>query len=177
MDVQLKRRASSLAGGYRYGASRRAVPDRDGGTEDDAARLRSEFARQRQRLAQADSGYRALIVRRNDLIAECVQDRLPVTKIAAALGVSTWVVRTAVGDPGEGPPSGVSRESRLEQLGQIACELAEASAARLALEEERQALVAGAHREGALDLFELASLTGLTPEHVRRMVRGVRRPE
>ncbi|OFI38206.1 hypothetical protein BIU82_18725 [Arthrobacter sp. SW1] len=175
MDVQLKRRAPSPAGGYRYGASRRAVPGRDGGSEDDAARLRSEFARQRQRLAQADSGYRALIVRRNDLIAECVQDRLPVTKIAAALGVSTWVVRTAVGDPGEGPPSGVSRESRLAQLQEIARELADATAGRLVLEAERKALVTAAHRENALDVFELASLTGLTPEHIRKMVRGRRK--
>jgi hypothetical protein len=181
MDVQLKRAAGPPSGGYRYGATQRAArpprsspsgPDRgahDGGP------FRSGLAQQRQRLARADSSFRALIARRNELIAACVQDRLPVTKIAAALGVTAWVVRTAAGDAAGLPPSGISRHSRLEQLRGIAAELGDADAERLAYENERQALVAEAHRGGVLDVFELASLTGLTPEHIRKMTRGIRK--
>lgn len=186
MDVQLKRGTGLPGGGYRYGASQRAAsPPRAvsrlrnaadaKGTTHDGGRFRSLLSRQRPRLARADSSFRALIARRNELIAQCVQDRLPVTRIAAALGVSAWVVRTAAGDAAGLPPSGISRQSRLGQLEGIAGELAEADAERLGYEAERQALVADAHRDGVLDVFELASLTGLTPEHIRKMTRGTRK--
>lgn len=61
------------------------------------------------------------------------------------------------------------------QLEAAARELAEAEAERLGYEADRQALVAEAHRSGVLDVFELASLTGLTPEHIRKMTRGIRK--
>ncbi|WP_115788334.1 hypothetical protein [Arthrobacter silvisoli] len=53
-----------------------------------------------------------------------------------------------------------------------ASKTAAADAERLGYEAGRQALVADAHRSGLLDVFELASLTGLTPEHIRKMTRG-----
>lgn len=159
---------------YRYGASRNAAR-LEIGHVDDGGRFRLELRQLRQRFAQSDSGFRALIGRRNDLIAECVQDRLSATRIAAALGVPTWVVRTAAGDSGELPPSGISRQNRLEQLREMAAELVVAEAERTTLENERRSLVVAAHRHSELDVFELASLTGLTPEYVRRMTRGVRK--
>jgi|GEM_PF-1437313 len=189
MDGQLTRGTPLPAGGYRYGASQRAARPRRGisrvtaggpasdteGRADDGGPFRSGLTQQRQRLARADSSFRALIVRRNELIAQCVQDRVPVTKIAAALGVSAWVVRTAAGDAAGLPPSGISKQSRFAQLAEAARELADADAERLGYETDRQALVADAHRSGVLDVFELASLTGLTPEHIRKMTRGIRK--
>jgi len=185
MNVQLTRGTSLPAGGYRYGTSQRAArfspsasrltagaPE---GRTDDGGPFRSGLTQQRQRLARADSSFRALIGRRNELIAQCVQDRVPVTMIASALGVSAWVVRTAAADAAGLPPSGMSRQSRLGQLEEAARELAEADAERLGYEAERQSLVAAALRDGVLDVFELASLTGLTPEHIRKMTRGIRR--
>ncbi len=186
MDGQLKRGTSLPPGGYRYGGSQRAVRRPRAvsritaaaaaeGRADDGGRFRSGLTQQRQRIARADSSFRALIVRRNELIALSAQDRVPITMIAAALGISAWVVRTAAGDGTGLPPSGNNRQSRLVQLEEAARELAEAEAERLGFETERQALVAAAHRGGVLDVFELASLTGLTPEHIRKMVRGTRK--
>ena len=64
----------------------------------------------------------------------------------------------------------------LRVIARVLQELTDLEESRASVEEERLQLLASATRLRVLDDFELASLTGLRPEHIRKMTRGVPAP-
>lgn len=73
-------------------------------------------------------------------------------------------------------PSGLPRSAHLDALKAKSAELDTAGEHRERIEDRREALIVMALRSRACDDIELASLTGLTPDHIRKATRRIRRP-
>ncbi|MEQ4568106.1 hypothetical protein [Paenarthrobacter sp. CAP02] len=109
---------------------------------------------------------------RNELIAQAIEDGLPVGTVAAVAGENIKAVRTIALAYEELYPSGLPRQAHLSPLRAKSEELRTAEAHRDQILGRREALILMARRKQVCDDLELASLTGLTPDHIRRTVRG-----
>ncbi|MEN8584129.1 hypothetical protein ABFP37_15650 [Burkholderia sp. RS01] len=69
-------------------------------------------------------------------------------------------------------PSGVPPEQHLAAIGRLKSELAALEQTKAALEGKRLNLLAAARRLGVLDDYELAALSGLQRETIRKMTWG-----
>jgi hypothetical protein len=118
----------------------------------DAAAVQAEQLRQllkedRRRISFNASSIRALSVRLNQHVAQALCDGLKMTGLARAAGLSLI--------------SGVKSE------------LAELEESKAALEGRRLKLLAAARRLGTMDDYELAALSGLPSEAIRKMTWGL----
>jgi hypothetical protein len=86
--------------------------------------------------------------------------------------LSRWTVRTIGLSFSDLLPSGLPAEQRLAMIMELKSELAELEASKADLEQKRLELLAAARRLGVMDDFELAALSGLQSETVRRMTWG-----
>lgn len=108
------------------------------------------------------------------MIAQAVADGLTLATISAVTRENLRSVRTIALAYDELHPSGFSRSAHLEALKAKSEELLGAERHRDQILERREALILMAFRTKACDDIELASLTGLTPDHIRRTTRKVR---
>ena len=155
-------------GGYRYRGKRK--PDTAAVQAD---RIRSQLREERQRLSFNASSIRALSVRLNQQVAQALCDGMKVTRLAGAAELSRWAVRTIGLSSEDLFPSGVPAEQHLEVIGGLKAELAGLEETKAALEVRRVKLLATARRLGVMDDYELAALSGLQRETIRKMTWGL----
>ncbi|VXB24030.1 conserved hypothetical protein [Arthrobacter sp. 9AX] len=156
------------AGYYRYRGAPK--PDKAG---IQAEKIRKLLKANRQRLAFNSSSSRPLSARLNQHIAQALRDGMKVTRLAQAAGVSRWTIRTIGLTFDDLLPSGQPAEQQLAVIAGLKSELAELEESRAALEERRLNLLASARRLGVMDDFELAALSGLQSEAIRKMTWGL----
>lgn len=155
-------------GGYRYRGKRK--PDTAAVQAD---KIRALLREERQRISFNASSIRSLSVRLNQQIAQALCDGMKVTRLAVASDLSNWAVRTIGLSSEELYPSGVPAEQHLAVIKELKSELAGLEKAKAVLEGRRLKLLATARRLGVMDDYELAALSGLQRETVRKMTWGL----
>jgi hypothetical protein len=160
--------APAEAGYYRY----RGTPKPDKAALQ-ADRLRDLLTVNRQRLAFNASSSRPLCVRLNQHIAQALRDGMKVTRLAQAAGMSRWAVRTIGLAAEDLLPSGLPAEHQLSVIVALKSELGELQESKAELEAQRLNLLAAARRLSVMDEFELAALSGLHSEAIRKMTWGL----
>lgn len=168
--VSLQGRAGP--GRYTY----RAKAPRSQPLEAEHAKLTHALAAHRQLLSHAASAIRTLTAARNELIAQALEDGLTLTTVSTVTGENLRALRTIGLAYDDLHPSGLPRNAHVAALKQKSAELRAAERHRDQITERREALMVMALRKQVCDDLELASLTGLTPDHVRRATRGSVRP-
>ena len=133
------------------------------------------LAAHRQLLSHASSAIRSLTAVRNEMIAQALEDGLTLATISAVTGENMRAVRTIGLAYDDLHPSGLPRGAHVDGLRAKSEQLKAAERHRDQIVNQREALIVTALRTQACDDLELASLTGLTPEHIRRSTRGVAR--
>ncbi|UVJ39462.1 hypothetical protein [Arthrobacter sp. CJ23] len=161
----------SATGRYTYRAKSPVRPQ--AAATGEQAKLTHALAAQRQLLSHASSAIRTLTAARNEMIAQALEDGLALATISAVTGENMRAVRTIGLAYDELHLSGVSRSAHLAALQAKSEELKAAERHRGQIIERREALIVMALRTQACDDLELASLTGLTPDHIRRASRGL----
>ncbi|MFJ4210596.1 hypothetical protein ACIPY2_19250 [Paenarthrobacter sp. NPDC089675] len=165
---------SAATGRYTYRAN---SPSRPAAASDrEHAKLVQALGIHRQLLTHAASSIRTLTAARNDLIAQAVEDGLPLATIAAVTGENLRTVRTIALAYDDLQLSGLPRQAQLDALKAKSRDLKAAEKHREQIAVRREALIVMALRSQVCDDLELASLTGLTPDHIRRSTRGIARP-
>ena len=155
-------------GGYRYRGKRKTDT-----AAVQAEKLRSLLREERQRISFNTSSIRSLSVRLNHQIAQALCDGMKVTRLAGAAELSRWEVRTIGLSSEDLFPSGVPAEQHLAVIGGLKSELAVLEASKAVLEGRRVKLLATARSLGVLDDYELAALSGLQRETIRKMTWGL----
>jgi hypothetical protein len=155
-------------GYYRY----RGAPKPDQ-TAVEAEKIRKLLKANRQRLAFNASSSRPLSVRLNQHVAQALRDGIKVTRLAEATGLSRWTVRTIGLTFDDLLPSGLPAEYQLAVIAGLRSELAELEESKAVLEERRLNLLSAARRLGRMDDFELAALSGLQSDSIRKMTWGL----
>lgn len=166
----------STTGRYTYRSKAPAVLEDRAPATGEHDKLIHSLTAHKQLLSQAASAIRALTVARNVMIAQALEDGLTVATISAVTGENMRAVRTIGLAYGDLPPGGLSRGAHLNALKAKSAELQAAGEHRGRIEERRDSLIVMALRSRACDDIELASLTGLTPDHIRKATRRIRRP-
>lgn len=108
------------------------------------------------------------------MIAQALEDGLALATVSAVTGENMRAVRT-IGLAYDLHSSGIPRSVQLSALQAKSDELKAAERHREKIIGKREALIVMALRTQACDDLELASLTGLTPDHIRRATRGMAR--
>ncbi|BCW17725.1 hypothetical protein NtRootA9_04330 [Arthrobacter sp. NtRootA9] len=154
-------------GGYRY----QGTPRQDVAASQ-ALEIRELLAQQRRTISLKSSRLRALVSELNERVAQAVCDGAKVAAVARAAGVPAAKVRS-IGLGKDGLfPSGQPAGEQLRAIAGVAEELAAVEAARAAVERTRTQLLADARRLRLLDEYQLASVSGLKHDEVRKMTRG-----
>ena len=156
------------AGYYRYRGAQKPDP---GAVQ--AEKLRKLLRDGWQRISFNSSSMRALPVRLNQQIAQALCDGMKVASLAEASALSRWVVRTIGLSSEDLLPSGLPPEQHLAVIVRLRSELAALEQTKAALEGRRLKLLAAARRLGVLDDYELAALSGLQRETIRKMTWGL----
>ena len=137
-----------------------------------AEKIRKLLKANRQRLAFKASSSRPVSARLNQHVAQALRDGIKVTRLADAAGLSRWTIRTIGLTSDDLLPSGQPAEQQLAMIASLKSELAELEESRAALEARRLNLLAAARRLGVMDDFELAALSGLQSDAIRKMTWG-----
>jgi DNA-directed RNA polymerase specialized sigma54-like protein len=72
-------------------------------------------------------------------------------------------------------PAGLSAHEHLKPISALRSQLAALEESKERIEGKRLKLLAESRSKGLMDDYELASLSGLNHEHLRRMTRGVKK--
>jgi hypothetical protein len=156
------------SGYYRYRG--KPKPDK---TALEAEKLRKLLKANRARLAFIASSSRPLSGRLNQHVAQALCDGMKVTRLAKAAGLSRWTIRTIGLSYDDLVPSGEPPENQCLLIASLRAELAQLEKSKAVLEGQRLKLLAAARRLGAMDDFELAALSGLHNEAIRKLTRGL----
>jgi hypothetical protein len=134
-----------------------------------AEKIRKLLRDDRQRIGLNASNIRALTVRLNQQIGQALCDGMKVTSLSEASALSRWTVRTIGLSSDDLVPSGLPAEHHLAVIAGLKSELAELEEWRTVLEQRRLNLLAVARRLDGMDDYELAALSGLQHEAIRKM--------
>jgi transposase len=160
--------ARAVTGGYRHRGSR--APQTPDQQRTELSRL---LADKQGALRFRSSRIRDLSASLNQMVAQALRDGAPVTALSRITQLSTWTVRRTRLAFDDLQPTGLSPAEHLRLISRLLHELTALEESKAAVEEERRHLLASASKQRIMDDFELASLTGLRPEHIRKMTRGV----
>jgi hypothetical protein len=119
------------------------------------------------------SRIRALSASLNQQVAQALRDGTPAADLARITQLSTVTVRRTGRAFDDLEPTGTATAEHLRAISQLLQELTTLEVSKAAVETERLQLLAEASKQKILDEFELASLTGLRPEQIKKMTRGV----
>jgi transposase-like protein len=160
--------AKAVTGGYRYRRGQRPqTPDQQ---RTELSRL---LADKQCAIRFRSSRIRDLSASLNQMVAQALRDGAPVAALSRITQLSTWTVRRTRLAFDDLQPTGLSPAEHLRLISRLLRELTALEESKVTVEEERRHLLAEASKQGILDDFELASLTGLRPEHIRKITRGV----
>lgn len=154
--------------GYRYRG--RHKPDTAAARVEE---IRGLLREGRQRISFNASSMRDLSIRLNQQIAQALCDGMKVARLADAAHMSCWAVRTVGLSSDDLFPSGWPAEQHLDVISRLRSGLAELEQSKAALEARRLKLLIAARRLGAMDDYELAVLSGLQSETVRKLTWGL----
>ena len=159
---------SSARGHYRYrGDQRRQAADQQ----------RVEFSRlltdKQGAIRFRSSRIRALGASLNQLVAQALRDGTPVADLVRITHLSALAVRRTGRAFDDLQPTGLAAAEHLRAISHLLRELTALEDSKAAVEVERLHLLAEASKRQILDEFQLASLTGLRPEQIKKMTRGV----
>lgn len=161
-------RPTSGAAGYRYrGTRKRKSPAQQ--TE----RVRKLLSYYRQSIRFKSSSVRDASSHLNQQIAQALIDGLTIKLVAEATRISRFEVRRIGLSFPDLHPTASSRQEHLEILSALSTELAALERTKAAVEAKQLKLLAAARRKRLLDDYELAALSGLNPENIRKMTWGV----
>jgi hypothetical protein len=160
--------AMAVTGRYRYrGSQAPQTPDQQ----------RTELSRllvdKQGAIRFRSSRIRALGASLNQLVAQALRDGTPVADLARITHLSTLAVRRTGRAFDDLLPTGLARSEHLRAISRLLRELTALEDSKAAVEKERLHLLAEASKQQILDEFELASLTGLRPEQIKKMTRGI----
>jgi hypothetical protein len=159
----------AVTGGYSYrGVQRRQAAGQQ--RADDLSRLLTDT---QGAIRFRSSRIRALSASLNQQVAQALRDGTPVTDLARITQLSTLSVRRTGRAFDDLEPTGTATAEHLRAISQLLQELTTLEVSKAAVETERLQLLAEASKQKILDEFELASLTGLRPEQIKKMTRGV----
>ena len=159
---------SPAGGGYRYrGDQRRQAADQQ------RAELSRLLTDRQGAIRFRASRIRALGASLNQLVAQALRDGTPVADLARITHLSTLAVRRTGRAFDDLQPTGLSAADHLRAISHMLRELTALEDSKAAVEMERLHLLSEAGKQQLLDEFELASLTGLRPEQIKKMTRGV----
>ncbi|KRE71189.1 hypothetical protein ASG77_13795 [Arthrobacter sp. Soil762] len=119
------------------------------------------------------SRIRSLGASLNQLVAQALRDGTPVADLVRITRLSALAVRRIGRAFDDLQPTGLAAAEHLGAITRLLRELTALEDSKAAVEVERLHLLAEASRQQILDEFELASLTGLRPEQIKKMTRGV----
>lgn len=162
---------SAVQGGYRYRGGQRPPT-----AEEQRAELSRLLADRQGAIRFRSSRIRDLGSGLNQLVAQALRDGTPAADLARITHLSTLAVHRTCRAFDDLQPTGMPAAEHLRVIARVLQELTDLEKSRASVEEERLQLLARATRLQVLDDFELASLTGLRPEHIRKMTRGVPSP-
>ncbi|WP_205754695.1 hypothetical protein [Pseudarthrobacter sp. NamE2] len=161
-------RPDSGPAGYRYrGTRKRKSPAQQ--TE----RVRKLLSYYRQSIRFKSSSLRDASAHLNQQIAQALSDGLTIKVLAEATRISRFEVRRIGLSFPDLHPNASSRQEHLEIICALSTELAALERSKAAVEAKQLKLLAAARRKRLLDDYELAALTGLNPENIRKMTWGV----
>ncbi|GAB2730261.1 hypothetical protein ACX801_16895 [Arthrobacter bambusae] len=166
-------RGPSTTGRYTYRAKAPARPQTV--AKGERSKLTHALAAHRQLLTHATSAIRTLTAARNEMISQALEDGLTLATISAVTGENIRAVRTIALAYDDLHPSELPRGAHVDALRAKSEQLKAAERHRDQIVNQREALIVTALRTQACDDLELASLTGLTPDHIRRSTRGIAR--
>ncbi|QDG65483.1 hypothetical protein NIBR502772_03965 [Pseudarthrobacter sp. NIBRBAC000502772] len=106
-------------------------------------------------------------------MAQALRDGTPVADLARITHLSTLAVRRTGRAFDDLQPSGLAAAEHLSAISHLLRELTALGDSKAAVETERLHLLAEVSKQQILDEFQLASLTGLRPEQIKKMTRGV----
>lgn len=158
----------SSPAGYRYRGS--------SGLDHSAARLdrlRSSFQQQRQLLAFKSARLRAVTSTLNRQLALALADGVKAGSLAEAAQLSRKEVMHAGLAFDDLYPSGTPARQHLAAVRDLGHEFSAMKLSKAVTEAEQLELLAATRRQGLMDDFELALLTGLRHDQIRRLTRGV----
>ncbi|MCO4263963.1 hypothetical protein NG697_13695 [Pseudarthrobacter sp. MDT3-26] len=159
---------SPARGGYRYrGEQRRQAADQQ------RAELSRLLTDKQGAIRFRSSRIRALGASLNQFVAQAIRDGTPVADLARITHLSALAVRRTGRAFDDLQPIGLAAAEHLSAITRLLRELTALEDSKAAVEMERLHLLAEASRQQILDEFELASLTGLRPEQIKKMTRGV----
>ena len=168
--------ARFTAGRYAYRAKApRPQAQAEAENQAEHASLAHALGVHRQLLSHAASAIRTLTAVRNELMAQAIEDGLTLATVSAVTGENIKAVRTIALAYDDLHPSGLPHQWHLSALQTKSAELQAAEKHRDLITERREALIVRALRDQVCDDLDLASLTGLTPDHIRRASRGAAR--
>jgi hypothetical protein len=170
-ETGLHIRPTGPRGGYQYRgkAAKTVEPEAP-----EQPTIQTALRRNRQALSQAVATIRAISVRRNDKIAEAIWDGIPARTVAVAASTTMTEVRSIRAAFDDVLPSGASANVHVAAIESATGQVHLAEADRDRLERLRDQLIVTAHRLQTCDEYEIAALTGITAEQIRRMTRGTR---
>lgn len=163
--------SAAVGSRYRY----RGVPAPDPAVAR-AEELLSLLAQHKRMISLRSSRLRALSLELNERVAQAFCDGVKVAPLARAAGLPAATVRV-IGAQDELYPSGQSPESHLRTITTLAAEVESVEAARTAVEQTRAGVLATARKLRLLDDYQLAAASGLKPEEIRKMTRGIATPQ
>ena len=98
---------------------------------------------------------------------------MKVTRLAGAAELSRWAVRTIGLSSEDLFPSGLPAEQHLAAIKELKSGAGQLEESKAVLEGRRAKLLATARRLGVMDDYELAALSGLQREAIRKMTWGL----
>ncbi|WP_104060134.1 hypothetical protein [Arthrobacter sp. 4R501] len=119
------------------------------------------------------SRIRALGASLNQLVAQALRDGTPVADLARITHLSALAVRRTGRAFDDLQPTGLAAAEHLSAISHLLRKLTALEDSKAAVVTERLHLLAEASKRQILDEFQLASLTGLRPEQIKKMTRGV----
>jgi hypothetical protein len=138
-----------------------------------AEKVRTVLTQQRQLLSLKSSSFRDAYARMNEQVAQAFRDGLKITVLAKATELSRTDVRRIAWSFEDLDPTGTSEKEHLTRIACLRAELAAIGTAKEEIEEKRLRTIAQARRNGIMDDYELASLSGLNPAYIGKMTWGV----
>lgn len=160
-------RASEPRLGYVHRSSQRT----GNRLEVDRRKLKGALVLNRDALSKMSGRIKALTIQRDQEIARAIWGGMSISTVASAVSESIPKVQSTGLAFEEVPPSGLTADAHIAILQARGRQLKNAVAEREEAERRREQLVTLADRLQILDLKQLATLTGLSPEDTAKICR------
>jgi hypothetical protein len=137
--------------------------------EEHRDKVRNALVSNRKLLARSIESVRILVIKRDERIAQSLEDGLSVTVIAEVTDLTAQTVNS-IGILYDFVPRMADAHEHLLALTSMTRDLKRAENERESLKAQRDSIIIAAYRRGLLDGPEIASLSGRTVQDVQRII-------